>query len=62
LDGHVPAQQPLRDLVAVCFAGDLAAMSGENATLAGDRDEIVKGSGTDGGRSTPTLGVLVGTG
>lgn len=38
----MPAQQPLRDLVAVCFAGDLAAMSGENATLAGDRDEIVK--------------------
>jgi DNA polymerase-1 len=42
LDGHVPAQRSLRELVAVCFVGDLAAMAGENATLAGSHDEIVR--------------------
>jgi DNA polymerase I len=38
----VPAQQSPRDLVAVCFVRDMAAMAGENVTLAGNHDEIVK--------------------
>jgi DNA polymerase-1 len=38
----VPAQQPPRDLVAVCFVGDMAALAGENVTRTGNHDEIVK--------------------
>jgi DNA polymerase I len=41
LDGHVPPEQPARDLVAVCFVGDLAAMAGKGVSLAGSHDEIV---------------------
>jgi DNA polymerase-1 len=40
LDGHMPPQQPPRDLVAVCFTGGLAAMAGEGVSLAGSHDEI----------------------
>ena len=38
----MPAQHPCRDLVAVCFVGELAAIAGESLALAGDNDEIVK--------------------
>src|SRR5450631_3106024 len=41
LDGHMPPQQPPRDLVAVCFTGEMAAMAGEGVSLAGGPDEIV---------------------
>jgi len=37
----MPPQQPPRDLVAVCFAGEMAAMAGEGVSLAGSHDEIV---------------------
>jgi DNA polymerase I len=38
----VPAQPPHRELVAVCFVRDVAAMAGENVSLAGNHDEIVR--------------------
>jgi len=37
----MPPQQPPRDLVAVCFTGEMAAMAGEGVSLAGGPDEIV---------------------
>jgi DNA polymerase I len=40
LDGHVPPEQSPRDLVAVCFVGDMAAMAGGGVGLAGGHDEI----------------------
>jgi len=41
LDGHVPHEQSPRDLVAICFVGDMAAMAGGGVCLAGSHDEIV---------------------
>jgi len=42
LDEHMPPQQPYGDLVAVCFTGQMAAMSGGGVSLAGNSDEIVQ--------------------
>ncbi|HEX7536586.1 MAG TPA: DNA polymerase [Dermatophilaceae bacterium] len=42
LDGHVPAQQPPCDLVAVCFVGAMAAMAGEGVAATGSPDEIIR--------------------
>ena len=36
----MPPQQPPHDLVAVCFAGEIAALAGEGVSLAGSHDEI----------------------
>src|SRR5471030_710244 len=41
LDGHMPPKTPPRDLVAVCFAGDVSAVAGEGVSLTGSRGEIV---------------------
>src|SRR5450759_1135418 len=41
LDGHMPPQQPPRDLVAVSFTGEIAAMSSEDVSLTGSPEEIV---------------------
>jgi len=37
----VPPQQSLRDLIAICFTGDMAAIAGEGVGLTGSHDEIV---------------------
>jgi DNA polymerase-1 len=42
LDGQVASHQPPRDLVAVCFKGEMAAMAGGGATRAGSHDEIIR--------------------
>ena len=41
LDRTVPLQQPPRDLVAVCFVGEMSALAGEGVSRTGSRDEIV---------------------
>lgn len=38
----MPPQQPPRDLVAVCFVGEMAAMAGEGLALAGSRVDMLK--------------------
>ena len=38
----MPARQPHPDLVAVCFVGEMAAISGEDLSVVGRHDEIVK--------------------
>ena len=38
----MPPQQPPRDLVAVCFAGEMSAMAGAGVSLAGSHDEIAR--------------------
>jgi DNA polymerase I len=38
----MPPQRVPRDLVAVCFAGEIAAMVGEDLSLAGNHDQIVR--------------------
>jgi DNA polymerase-1 len=38
----VPSQQPPVKLVAVCFVGEMAAMSGEGVSLTGSHDELVR--------------------
>ncbi|HXR68313.1 MAG TPA: DNA polymerase I, partial [Dermatophilaceae bacterium] len=37
----MPPQQSLRDLIAICFTGDMAAIAGEGVGLTGSHDEIV---------------------
>ena len=38
----MPPQQPPRDLVAVCFTGEMSAMAGAGVSLAGSHDEIAR--------------------
>src|SRR5665811_1438158 len=42
LDRHVPPRQPHPDLVAVCFVGEMAAISGKGLGMVGRHDEIVR--------------------
>ena len=42
LDGHMPRQPSPRDLIAVCFGGEIAAIAGDGANLAGSHDEIIQ--------------------
>src|SRR5450631_2063384 len=42
LDGPMPRQQAQRDLVAVCFEGEIAAIVGEDVSVAGSHDQIAK--------------------
>jgi len=42
LDGHMPRQPSPRDLIAVCFGGEIAAIAGDGVNLAGSHDEIIQ--------------------
>jgi DNA polymerase-1 len=42
LDGHVPALQPSRDLVAVSFVGEVAAIAGEDVDSSGSHEQITR--------------------
>jgi DNA polymerase-1 len=42
LDGQVSRNLPDRDLVAVCFAGQLAAVTGDGVALAGSPEQIIE--------------------